>query len=47
MIVEIDGIRNKEELSKYIDNMPIMDSKYIKNFMIEMAAQSSQHWPPF
>ena len=35
MIVEIDGIRNKEELSKYIDNMPIMDSKYIKNFMIE------------
>jgi hypothetical protein len=35
MIVEIDGIRNKEELSKYIDNMPIMDSKHIKNFMLE------------
>jgi hypothetical protein len=35
MIVEIDGISNREELSKYIDNMPIMDSKHIRNFMIE------------
>jgi hypothetical protein len=35
MIVEIDGIRDREQLSKHIDNMPIMDSKYIRNFMYE------------
>ncbi len=35
MIVEIDGIQDKEQISKFIDNMPIMDSKYIKNFMYE------------
>lgn len=35
MVVEIDGITDREQISKFIDNMPIMDSKYIKNFMYD------------
>lgn len=35
MVVEVDGITDREQISKFIDNMPIMDSKYIKNFMYD------------
>jgi hypothetical protein len=35
MIVEVDGVTDREQISKFIDNMPIMDSKYIKNFMYD------------
>jgi hypothetical protein len=35
MVIEIDGIRDREQLSKHIDNLPIMDSKYIRNFMYD------------
>lgn len=35
MVVEIDGITDREQISKFIDNMLIMDSKYIKNFMYD------------
>ena len=33
MIVDIDGNSDREQISKFIDTMPIMDSKFIKNFM--------------
>jgi len=32
-IVEIDGNADKLEISQFIEQMPIMDSKYIRNFM--------------
>jgi len=32
-IVEIDGNNDKLEISKFIEQMPIMDSKHIRNFM--------------
>jgi len=32
-IVEIDGQTSKEEISKFINRMPIADSKHISNFM--------------
>jgi hypothetical protein len=32
-IVEIDGQNSKEEISKFINKMPIADSKYISNFI--------------
>lgn len=32
-IVEINGSTSKEEISKFVDTMPIMDSKYINNFL--------------
>jgi len=32
-IVEIDGNSDKLEISQFIEQMPIMDSKYIRNFM--------------
>lgn len=32
-IVEVDGSRDKGEIAKFIDQMPIMDSKFIRNFM--------------
>lgn len=32
-IVEIDGNTDKEMISKFIDTMPISDSKYIRNFL--------------
>jgi len=35
MIVELNGSNNKEEISKFIETMPIMDSKYIRSFLIE------------
>ena len=33
MIVDIDGNTNKGDIVKFIDNMPIMDSKHIKRFL--------------
>ena len=32
-IVELNGNRDKGEIIKFIDQMPIMDSKYITNFI--------------
>jgi hypothetical protein len=32
-IVEIDGQSSKEEIAKFINKMPIMDSKYISEFL--------------
>jgi hypothetical protein len=34
-IVEINGVTDKSEISKFIEQMPIADSKYIRNFMNE------------
>jgi hypothetical protein len=34
-IVEVGGITDKGEIAKFIDQMPIADSKYIKQFMDE------------
>ena len=34
-IVEIDGSSDKELISKFIESMPISDSKFIRNFMNE------------
>jgi len=34
MIVEIDGNSDRGDISKFVENMPIMDSKHIKNFML-------------
>lgn len=34
-IVELNGTTDKGEISKFIDQMPIMDSKYISNFIRE------------
>ena len=34
-IVELNGSTNKEEIAKFINEMPIMDSKFIRNFMNE------------
>ena len=34
-IVEIDGNQDKGEIAKFIEQMPIMDSKFIRNFMDE------------
>jgi hypothetical protein len=33
MIVSVDGSNDRELISKFIESMPIMDSKYIKNFI--------------
>ena len=32
-IVEVNGSQDKGEISKFIEQMPIMDSKYISNFL--------------
>jgi len=32
-IVEIDGNNNQGDISMFVDQLPIMDSKYIRNFM--------------
>ena len=32
-IVEIDGSTDKEAISKFVEQMPIMDSKYIRDFI--------------
>lgn len=34
-IVEIDGQTSKEEISKFINKMPIRDSKHIKKFLLD------------
>lgn len=34
-IVEVNGDESKETISKFIESMPIMDSKYINNFLNE------------
>ena len=33
MVVELDGSNSKEEINKFINDMPIMDSKFISNFI--------------
>ena len=35
MIVELNGSDNKEEIAKFIETMPIMDSKYVRKFITE------------
>ena len=35
MIVSIDGNEDRMYISKFIESMPIMDSKHIKNFLFE------------
>jgi hypothetical protein len=32
-IIEINGVQDRSEISKFIDQMPIADSKYIRKFM--------------
>lgn len=32
-IIELDGITDRVEINKFVEQLPIMDSKYIKNFM--------------
>jgi len=32
-IVELNGSSDRNEISRFIENMPIMDSKYIRNFL--------------
>jgi hypothetical protein len=32
-IIEINGIQDRSEISKFVDQMPIADSKYIRKFM--------------
>jgi hypothetical protein len=34
-IVELNGSQDREQISKFIESMPIMDSKYIRNFLKE------------
>lgn len=34
-IVEVDGTTDKAEIAKFVEQMPIMDSKYIRKFMDE------------
>jgi hypothetical protein len=34
-IIEINGVQDRAEISKFIDQMPIADSKYIRKFMDE------------
>lgn len=33
MIQEIDGITDREKISTFVDSLPIMDSKHIRNFV--------------
>jgi hypothetical protein len=35
MIVDIDGNSDRGDINKFVENMPIMDSKHIKNFMLK------------
>jgi len=32
-IIEINGVQDRSEISKFVDQMPIADSKYIRKFM--------------
>lgn len=34
-IVEVNGSTDKAEIAKYVENMPIMDSKFVRNFINE------------
>ena len=34
-ILEVDGSRDKSQIAKFIESMPIADSKFIRNFMNE------------
>ena len=34
-ILEVDGSRDKSQIAKFIESMPISDSKFIRNFMNE------------
>jgi hypothetical protein len=35
MIVEVNGNNDKGEIAKFIESMPIGDSKYLRNFINE------------
>jgi hypothetical protein len=35
MIIEVNGSNNKLDISKFIETMPIMDSKYIRKFLYD------------
>jgi hypothetical protein len=35
IIVELDGKESKGDIAKFVESMPISDSKYIRNFMFE------------
>ena len=35
MIVSLNGSENREEISKFVEAMPIMDSKFIRGYMVE------------
>ena len=35
MIVSVDGNEDIGHISKFVDTMPIMDSKHIKKFMLD------------
>jgi hypothetical protein len=35
MIVEVNGSDNKSDIAKFIETMPIMDSKYIRKFLYD------------
>ena len=34
-IVEVNGDRDKGVIAKFVDQLPIMDSKYIRNFLLD------------
>lgn len=34
-IVDLNGVTDKNEIAKFVENMPIMDSKYIRKFLDE------------
>jgi len=34
-IVELDGSTDRNRITSFVDQLPIMDSKYIKNFLLE------------
>jgi hypothetical protein len=34
-ILEVDGSRDRAQIAKFIESMPIADSKFIRNFMNE------------
>jgi len=33
MIQEVDGIADREKIASFIETLPILDSKYIRNFV--------------
>jgi hypothetical protein len=32
-IIEVDGSRDKSDIAKFVEQMPILDSKFIREFM--------------